>query len=405
MELKMQSENKNEKLIILILFCVQFTHILDFVLMMPLGPKLLRFFNITSHEFSYLVSSYAFAAAFCGLISSFFIDKYDRKKVLLFFYTGFLIGNFACALSTSFYTLIFGRILAGGFGGVLAGLSFSIVGDVVPEMRRGTATGTVMSAFGVASVIGIPLGLMIAEKFDWQAPFWAISILTILILILVSLKLPSMKEHISSDLNKNKFEFTHIINLFTGQNTRNALMLTVTYMMSGFLVIPFIGQYLVRNVGLLESQLSYMYFTGGLCTLLTSRIIGKMSDKHGKHKVLFIIGPLSIFPIIFITNLPPVPLYLVLIGSTLFFILISGRFVPLMSIITSSVSKKDRGAFMAINTSIQQIAMGLASTIAGFIISNSSDGKLQNFNKVGYLSCLMTFIFLLIARTVKIKND
>jgi predicted MFS family arabinose efflux permease len=130
-----------------------------------------------------------------------------------------------------------------------------------------------------------------------------------------------------------------------------------------------------------------------------------MSDKHGKHKVLFIIGPLSIFPIIFITNLPPVPLYLVLIGSTLFFILISGRFVPLMSIITSSVSKKDRGAFMAINTSIQQIAMGLASTIAGFIISNSSDGKLQNFNKVGYLSCLMTFIFLLIARTVKIKND
>lgn len=401
----MQSENKNEKLIILILFCVQFTHILDFVLMMPLGPKLLRFFNITSHEFSYLVSSYAFAAAFCGLISSFFIDKYDRKKVLLFFYTGFLIGNFACALSTSFYTLIFGRILAGGFGGVLAGLSFSIVGDVVPEMRRGTATGTVMSAFGVASVIGIPLGLMIAEKFDWQAPFWAISILTILILILVSLKLPSMKEHISSDLNKNKFEFTHIINLFTGQNTRNALMLTVTYMMSGFLVIPFIGQYLVRNVGLLESQLSYMYFTGGLCTLLTSRIIGKMSDKHGKHKVLFIIGPLSIFPIIFITNLPPVPLYLVLIGSTLFFILISGRFVPLMSIITSSVSKKDRGAFMAINTSIQQIAMGLASTIAGFIISNSSDGKLQNFNKVGYLSCLMTFIFLLIARSVKIKND
>lgn len=401
----MQSENKNEKLIILILFCVQFTHILDFVLMMPLAPKLLRFFNITSHEFSYLVSSYAFAAAFCGLISSFFIDKYDRKKVLLFFYTGFLIGNFACALSTSFYTLIFGRILAGGFGGVLAGLSFSIVGDVVPEMRRGTATGTVMSAFGVASVIGIPLGLMIAEKFDWQAPFWAISILTILILILVSLKLPSMKEHISSDLNKNKFEFTHIINLFTGQNTRNALMLTVTYMMSGFLVIPFIGQYLVRNVGLLESQLSYMYFTGGLCTLLTSRIIGKMSDKHGKHKVLFIIGPLSIFPIIFITNLPPVPLYLVLIGSTLFFILISGRFVPLMSIITSSVSKKDRGAFMAINTSIQQIAMGLASTIAGFIISNSSDGKLQNFNKVGYLSCLMTFIFLLIARSVKIKND
>jgi len=398
----MNQNQKSEKLIIFILFFVQFTHIIDFVLMMPLGPKLLKYFQITTHEFSYLVSSYAFAAAFGGFISSFFIDKFDRKKVLIFFYFGFLIGNFACALSTSFSSLIFGRILAGGFGGVLAGLSFSIIGDIVPEERRGTATGTVMSAFGVASVIGIPLGLIIADRFTWQAPFWGISLLTVMVLLGVLIKFPNLEDHISKDQKKKNFELAHIINLFLQKNSRNAFLLTMTYMMSGFLVIPFIGQYLVRNVGLLESQLSYMYFTGGLCTLLTSRVIGKFSDKYGKHKVLFIVGPLSILPIIFITHLPPVSLGVVLFGSTLFFILISGRFVPLMSIITSSVSKKDRGAFMAMNSSLQQVAMGGASTISGLIITNGPNGILQNFHIVGYISILMTLVFLFMASKVKI---
>jgi predicted MFS family arabinose efflux permease len=394
-----------EKLIIFILFFVQFTHMIDFVIMMPLGPKLVRFFSMTSQQFSVVVSSYAFSAAFSGLISSFFIDLFDRKKVLIFLYSGFLFANIFCALSVNYPMLIFARILAGSFGGVLAGLTFSIIGDIVPEERRGSATGIVMSAFGTASVIGIPLGLFLADHFNWHSPFWLISILSFAVIILMKLKMPSLVEHIQANKNRTESPLKHFFNLFKERNYQRAMILSFTYIMSGFLVIPFISQYMVRNVGLLENQLSYIYFFGGFFTLFTSRIFGKLSDKFGKHRILYILAPASIIPIFLITNIHDLTLIPTLLISTLFFILISGRYVPLMSIITSSVHNKNRGAFMVVNSSLQQIGMGIASAISGFIITVGTTGKIENFNIAGYLSIVFTCIFIFIATKVKINKD
>lgn len=392
----------NEKLIITILFFVQFTHMVDFVVMMPLGPKLVRAFGLTPSQFSYVISSYAFAAAVMGLVSSFFVDNYDRKKVLLFFYTGFLIANAFCALSFNYGMLIISRILAGGFGGVLAGLTFSIIGDVVPEVRRGKATGAVMSAFGTASVVGIPLGLYLADHFDWHSPFWFISLLSLLVIALTAIKMPAITGHIKEQRYKKSEELQKILNLFKDTNCRNALILSCAYIVSGFLVIPFISQFLVKNVQLAENQLSLTYFFGGLFTLFTSRIFGSMSDKYGKHKMLYILGPLSIIPIWLETNMGVIPLWGVLTISTLFFILISGRFVPVMAIITSSVTRANRGAFMGINSSLQQMSMGLASVLSGFIITYNSAGKIEGFDTVGYLSIFMTCVFIYLAGKVKI---
>jgi predicted MFS family arabinose efflux permease len=392
----------NEKLIITVLFFVQFTHMVDFVVMMPLGPKLVRAFALSPSQFSYVISSYAFSAAIMGLISSFFVDNYDRKKVLLFFYSGFLFANIFCALSVNYFMLVLSRILAGGFGGVLAGLTFSIIGDVVPEIRRGKATGIVMSAFGTASVIGIPLGLYLADHYDWHSPFWLISILSLLVIIITSIKMPAITGHIKLQRFKKSEEFSKIINLFKDKNCRGSFMLSCSYIISGFLVIPFISQYLVKNVKLLENQLSLTYFFGGLFTLFTSRIIGVMSDKYGKHVMLYILAPLSLIPIYMMTNLGQVSLTTVLIVSTTFFILISGRFVPVMAIVTSSVGKANRGAFMGINSSLQQMSMGVASMLAGLIISYNASGEMDNFNIVGYLSMLMTFVFIYYASKVKI---
>lgn len=392
----------NEKLIITVLFFVQFTHMVDFVVMMPLGPKLVRAFSLSPTQFSYVISSYAFAAAISGLISSFFVDNYDRKKVLLFFYTGFLFANIFCALSLDYSMLLFSRILAGGFGGVLAGLTFSIIGDVVPISRRGKATGIVMSAFGTASVVGIPLGLYLADHYDWHSPFWLISALSLLVISITAIKMPTVTGHIKLQRFKKSEELNKIINLFKDKNCRNAFMLSSSYVMSGFLVIPFISQYLVKNVKLLENQLSLTYFFGGIFTLFTSRLFGVMSDKYGKHLMVYILAPLSIIPIYLMTNLGVVSLTSVLITSTTFFILISGRFVPVMAIITSSVSKSNRGAFMGINSSLQQMSMGLASVLAGFIVSYNVSGEMDHFNIVGYLSILMTFFFIYLASKVKI---
>jgi predicted MFS family arabinose efflux permease len=393
---------KKEKLIVTVLFFVQFTHMVDFVIMMPLGPKLVRAFSLSTNQFSYLVSSYAFAAALSGLLSSFFVDNYDRKKVLIFFYTGFLFANVLCALSINFPMLVASRVLAGGFGGVLAGLSFSIIGDVVPEIRRGKATGTVMSAFGTASVIGIPVGLYLADHFDWHSPFWLISLLSIIVIVVTMIKMPSIIGHISIIRLNKKEEFHKIKNLFKDDNCRRSFMLSCAYILSGFLVIPFISQFLVRNVGIKEEDLSLTYFFGGLFTLFTSRIIGVLSDKYGKHRLLYILGPVSMIPIFLMTNMPVSTLVKVLIISTSFFILISGRYVPVMAIVTSSVQKKNRGAFMGINSSLQQMTMGLASLIAGVIIQYGSDGKIIHFNIVGYLSMFMTVIFIYLASKVKI---
>lgn len=397
-----KSVDLNEKLIITILFFVQFTHMMDFVVMMPLGPKLVRAFSLSPNQFSYVISSYAFAAAISGLISSFFVDNYDRKKVLLFFYSGFLFANIFCALSINYSMLVISRILAGGFGGVLAGLTFSIIGDVVPELRRGKATGIVMSAFGTASVVGIPLGLYLADHYDWHSPFWLISVLSLLVITITTIKMPPITGHIKLQRFKKSEELTKILNLFKDKNCRSSFMLSSSYIVSGFLIIPFVSQYLVKNVKLLESQLSLTYFFGGLFTLFTSRIIGVMADKHGKHYMLYILAPLSLIPIYVMTNLSAVSLPVVLIISTSFFILISGRFVPVMAIVTSSVSKANRGAFMGINSSLQQMSMGLASMLSGIIISYNAAGEITHFNIVGYLSMLMTLVFIYLASKVKI---
>lgn len=394
----------NERLIIIILFFVQFTHMVDFVVMMPLGPKLVRAFALTPSQFSYVISSYAFAAAIMGVISSFFVDNYDRKKVLVLFYTGFLIANVFCALSINYFMLVFSRIMAGGFGGVLAGLSFSIIGDVVPEIRRGKAMGIVMSAFGTASVIGIPAGLYLADHYDWHSPFWLISILSLFVIIVTTIKMPAITGHIKLQRFKKSEEFTKILNLFKNKNCRLAFTLSCSYIISGFLVIPFVSQYLVRNVKILETQLSLTYFFGGLFTFFTSRFIGVLADKYGKHKMVYILGPLSLIPIYLMTNLPQSSITTVLIVSTIFFVLISGRFVPVMAIITSSVSKADRGAFMGINSSLQQLAMGFASMFAGFIISYNTQGSMDHFNIVGYLSMAMTLVFIYCASKVKIVS-
>lgn len=399
-----QALDTKEKIIITILFFVQFTHMVDFVVMMPLGPKLVRSFALSPSQFSYVISSYAFAAAVMGIVSSFFVDNYDRKKVLIFFYTGFLLANVFCALSVNYFMLIGSRILAGGFGGVLAGLTFSIIGDVVPEIRRGKATGIVMSAFGTASVVGIPLGLYLADHYDWHSPFWLISILSLLVILLTAVKMPPITGHIKLQRYKKSEELQKILNLFKDRNCRLSFLLSCSYIISGFLVIPFISQYLVRNVKLLENQLSLTYFFGGLFTFFTSRMIGVMADKYGKHKMVYILGPLSLIPIYIMTHLGQVSLVTVLVVSTSFFILISGRFVPVMAIITSSVSKANRGAFMGINSSLQQMSMGVASVTAGLIVSYNVSGRMDNFDIVGYVSMFMTLVFIFCASKVKIVD-
>lgn len=401
-----KSSSFNERIIIALLFAIQFTHILDFVIMMPLGPKFMRFFSIGPDKFSVVVSAYTFSAAISGLIASFFMDRFDRRSAIITLFVGFTVGTFACALAPNYEMLVLARITAGGFGGVLGALIFSVIGDIIPEERRGKATGTVMAAFSVASVIGIPIGLFLAETFHWHAPFVFLTLISLVVLFFLFKEMPSLTSHMKKGHSTKGVDVLHeFLSILKEKNHQRAYFLSIAIMLSGFMVIPFVSPYMVKNVGLSEKELPYIYFFGGIFTFVTSRGIGVLSDKYGKFKMFSIVAPLSMIPILLVTNLTHVSLYVALVCTTLFFILVSGRFVPVMAIVTSSAAREKRGSFMSLNSSIQMLATGSASLITGLIVTEGVGGKLEGFHLAGAIACVLTLVSVYLAKKVKIVQS
>lgn len=395
---------KSEKLILLILASIQFTNIMDFMIMMPLGPQLMRLFAINPQQFSIIVSAYTLSAGVFGFLSAFFVDRFDRKLSLLLTYIGFTIGTFACAFAPTYTFLIFARIFTGAFGGLLGAMVLSIVGDLIPFERRATAMGTITTAFSMAAVFGVPFGLFMASKMSWHAPFIFIGIAGIIITFLIYSFIPSMKDHIQSKAIKTN-PFAVITNIASNQNQLLALLLMFLVIFGHFIIVPFLSPYMVANVGFTEEQLTYIYLLGGGATIFTSPIVGRISDKLGHQKIFSIAALISLIPIFSITNMPKIQIPLVLMITTMFFIFGNGRMIPSQTMMMSTVSPQNRGGFMSISSSIQQFTTGLASFIAGSIIIKTSTGSLNNYNYVGYIAIISTILSIFIARKLKVGNS
>lgn len=387
-----------EKILLLTLACVQFTHIMDFMIMMPLGPQLMRLFAITPEQFSYIVSSYTFSAGIAGFLASFVIDKFDRRNALLFVYSGFTIGTFFCGIAPNYHLLLIARMLTGAFGGVSGALVLSIVGDAIPHERRATAMGVVMAAFSVASVFGVPFGLFLATHYVWNAPFLFIAGAGLLITFLVSRYVPSITSHLTGN---KKISFDFIRGLFREPNQLRALLLMILLMFGQFTVIPFLSPYMVANVGFTEKQLTWIYLLGGGVTIFSSPMIGKWADRAGKLKVFTVFILISIIPLFLITNMPSVAIPVALCITTLFFITSGGRSIPAMAMITSSVPAKNRGSFMTINSSVQQLAAGAAALLSGFIVIENPSGRLLHYPVVGYIAIASSLCCIWIASRLK----
>ncbi|GBF51525.1 transporter, major facilitator family protein [Leptospira ryugenii] len=392
-----------ERIIILILALFQFFHILDFVIMMPLGPVFMKEFKINSAEFGLLVSAYTFSAGILGFLGAFFMDRFDRKNALLFVYFGFALGTLFCALAPNYEMLLAARILAGGFGGMIGALVLSIIGDIIPIFRRGKATGVVMSAFSLASVIGVPSGLYLANIWGWHFPFLALAILSFVLLPISYLALPEIRVHLS-DKKEGEDKWLAIKTVFLRKTHYYAFAFTTLLMFGGFTVIPFLSPFLVSNVGLTTEQLPYIYFFGGMFTFFTSRMIGILSDTYGKFRVYLILAFASILPVLIITNLKPTPVWVVICITTLFMILVSGRMVPAFAMITSTVEPKIRGSFMSVNTAVQQVASGLASLLSGAILSQTATGTLLHYEIVGIISVFSLVLSVYVASFVKVNE-
>ena len=375
---------QKERYLLLTLAGIQFSHILDFMIMMPLGPILIKAFGIGTHEFGLLVASYSFSAALSGLLSATFVDRFERKRLLLSMFALFGLATLACGLAPGYATLLIARGLAGAFGGVMGAMVQTIVADVIPFARRAKASGIVSTAFSISTIAGVPLSLWLANHFQWRAPFILIAVLTALFIMVGWRILPELRLHISA--HKRAHPFVEMFAVLRDPNHLRALLFTGMLLFSGFTVIPYITIYAVGNVGISMHDIPFIYLAGGAATLITARYIGVKADLHGKVQIYRLVAVAALLPLFVVTNMGAVPLWAWLLCTTTFFVLVSGRMIPAMAIVTSAAQPKLRGTFMSLNASIQQLASGLASVLAGFIITQNSAGQIINYAAVGYIA-------------------
>ena len=364
------------------LAAVQFTVAVDFVIMMPLGPQLMRIFSIDTPAFNLAVSAYAGAAGLSGLGAAFFLDRFDRKTALLMIYAGFAIGTLFCALAPTYEALVFARALAGCFGGIVGGISLAMVGDLVPDARRASAVGTVMSAFSVAQVAGIPLGLYFADKLGWHVPFLLLAVVSGVVWIFAIVRLPKVGGHIKA--SRSETPMRRFLAILSNANHLRALALMSVITLGGFMIIPDLANYLISNVRLNNGELRWVYLVGGGATLFTMNGVGRLADRFGRMRIFTIMMICSIVAAFLATHLPVVPAVVAVAVSTFFMISMTGRFVPAMAMITSSVEPEHRGGFMSVNSAVAQFSAALAATMAGWVIHDGANHQLVGFGTVAW---------------------
>lgn len=390
---------QRERYLLLTLAGIQFSHILDFMIMMPLGPILIREFGISTHEFGLLVASYSFSAALSGLFAATFVDRFERKRLVLTMFALFGLATLACGLASGYATLLVARGLAGAFGGVLGAMVQTIIGDVIPFERRAKAGGIVSAAFSVSTVAGVPLSLWLATHFQWRAPFVLIALLSVVFIVVGLRILPELRHHISAE--KRAHPFIEMFAVLRDANHLRALLFSALIIFSGFTVIPYITIYAVGNVGITQHDIPLIYLAGGAATLITARLIGHYADLHGKVRVYRLVAVAAMLPLFAATHIGAAPLWLWLICTTVFFVLVSGRMIPAMAIITSASQPKLRGTFMSLNGTVQSLAMGLATTLAGLVITQDSAGKVIAYGTVGYIAMAANMLAIMfVARIV-----
>ncbi len=393
--------DKRERIILFLLAGLNFTHILDFMIMMPLGNYLIEDLGINAMQFSILVAAYSISEFFSGLAIATIIDQYDRKKPLLLAYIGFVIGTVACGFAPTYGLLLAARIVAGLFGGIIGAMAFAIVADLFSYERRGRAMGIVMGGFAIASIVGVPLSLKMTNWFshDWHIPFLLIGGVGIILIPLVIKYIPNMVQHIRKRV-QNESQYSALVKVTQVPIQRMALSFSGLLMMGHFLIIPFINPYLEFNKGFSKDETPYIYLAGGAASLIAAIYLGRLSDKKGKLSVFLISVFLSLFMVLIITRLPNVAFPVVLLFFAFWFVVATGRIVTAQAMITEVVKPEQRGSFMSINGSIQQLGSGVAALCAGSIVITEKSGKVLHYHWVGYLSILILIISMIFGRLI-----
>lgn len=390
-----------ERWLLWLLALTQFTVIMDFMVMMPLAPQLMRAFSVSPAAVSGAVSVYAWCAGLSGLFAATYIDRFDRKRLLLTIFCLFSLSNVACALAPTFSILLVTRAFAGLTGGVLGAMTMAIIGDVIPPARRGAATGIVMTSFSLAAVAGVPLGVLLGAHTGWQAPFYLLALVSLPILAGAARVLPSLRAHLNAHPTPLARVLPGLFALFRVPRHLLAFLLSGGNMMVGMLVIPFISPVLVGNLGIAPGDITWIYLAGGCATLFSARWIGRCADRYGKHAVYRWVAGLSILPILAVTHLPAVPLAALIAFFPFFMMAMSGRNIPLQALLTTIPEPSRRGAFLSANASMQQLGTGLGAWLGGLLLTSDAAGHIAGYGRNGWLATGLTVCMLLLVGQVR----
>jgi predicted MFS family arabinose efflux permease len=383
-----------QKFVIAILAILQFTIVLDFMVLSPLGAILLPELNITPSRFGLVVSAYAFSAGASGLMAAGFADKFDRKKMLLFFYAGFIAGTVLCAIAPNYHFLLIARIITGLFGGVIGSVSFAIITDLFPIETRGRVMGFVQMAFAASQVLGIPVGLLLANYFGWHSPFWMIAGFAVVVGCTIWIHMQPVKEHLL--LKHNRSAFQHLWKTVSNADYVKGFTATVLLATGGFMLMPFGSAFMTNNMKISLEHLPLLYGITGVFSILSGPLIGRLSDKVGKYKIFVLGSVLGICMVLIYTNLGATPLWIAIALNVILFVGISSRMISASALLTAVPDPQDRGAFMSINAAVQQISGGIASAIAGMIVVQNSSGALVHYNTLGYVVVLSMMVAILL---------
>lgn len=372
------------RLVIFLLAMTQFTVILDFMVMSPLGDMLMKSMSLTPKQFGAAVSAYAFSAGISGLLTAGFADRFDRKRLLLFFYVGFVVGTLLCGLTTSYPMLLAARIVTGLFGGVIGSISMAIVADIFPLEQRGRVMGFLQMGFGASQILGIPLSLFIANSLGWQAPFMAIVAISIAIWLVILFVMQPVNMHLAVQSDKNPLR--HLFRTLGTGRYRVGFFATACLSVGGFMMMPWGSAFAINNLLVTPEQLPILFMVSGVAALIVMPVVGRLSDIYDKFKIFLAASLWLMVMVVVYTNMVPIPFWLILILNVIFMIGILSRMVPAMALVTALPGLQDRGAFMSINSSLMQIAGGIAAVFGGFIVVQRDQfSPLEHYNTLGYI--------------------
>lgn len=384
-----------QKLAVFLLAITQFTVILDFMVMSPMGDILMKSLSLDPPYFGLVVSAYAFSAGISGLLTAGFADKFDRKKLLLFFYIGFIAGTILCGIVTTYPFLVAARIITGLFGGVIGSISMAIVADLFSLQQRGRVMGFIQMGFGASQILGIPIGLYLANAWGWHAPFIWVAGMAGIIALIIAAKLKPITKHL--EIQSDKSAFKHLMHTVAKKDYRVGFTATALLSIGGFMMMPFGSAFAINNLHITENELPIVFMIAGIATLVVMPIIGKLSDRIDKYKI-FVFGSVwTMVTIAIYTNLGVTPFVIVAIFNVLMMMGIMGRMVPSTALVTAIPEMQDRGAFMSINSSLQQIAGGIAAAFAGTIVVQKDKlSPLEHYDTLGIIIIFISIISILL---------